>query len=106
MYYGEYNPMPYAPSRRYSPPPGRRRLSERVGERLPESPLPILGGDGLPPKPISLNGGGSDRGSRDAASVPLPPPGKVKEDPRAAQGRKISYMDMDEVAEGDVELSY
>lgn len=64
----------------------------------------MMGGEGLPPKPIGLPEVLLDRGARDSGP-PLPPP-KVKEDPRAAQGRKVSYMDMDEVAEGDVELSY
>lgn len=100
-YYGEYNPQPYAPARRYSPPSSRRRLSERVGERMAESPLVLTGGEGLPPRPLTVAEPMSERGG-----PPPPPPPKVKEDPRAAQGRKVSYMDMDEVAEGDVELNY
>lgn len=35
-----------------------------------------------------------------------PPPPDAKEDPRAAAGKKVSYHDMDLVAEGDVELTY
>ncbi|KAG8985527.1 hypothetical protein FRB94_004889 [Tulasnella sp. JGI-2019a] len=103
-YYGEYNPQPYAPSGRYSPPGSRRRLSERVGERMADSPMTMTGGEGLPAKPLGFPELDTERGARE--SGPLPPPSKVKEDPRAAQGRKVSYMDMDEVAEGDVELSY
>lgn len=37
---------------------------------------------------------------------PPPPPPDAKEDPRAAAGRKVSYHDMDAIAEGDVELTY
>lgn len=37
---------------------------------------------------------------------PPPPPPDAKEDPRAAAGKKVSYHDMDLVAEGDVELTY
>ncbi|KAG8855881.1 hypothetical protein FRB96_006703 [Tulasnella sp. 330] len=102
--YGEYNPQPYAPSGRFSPPNSRRRLSERVGERMADSSLMMMGGEGLPPKPLGLPEAMPERSVRD--SGPPPPPLKAKEDPRAAQGRKVSYMDMDEVAEGDVELSY
>lgn len=105
-YYGEYNPQPYAPARRFSPPGGRRRLSDRVGERMADGPLVLTGGEGLPPRPITVAEPMSERGREGSSGAPPPPPPKIKEDPRAAQGRKISYMDMDEVAEGDVELNY
>ncbi|KAG8903976.1 hypothetical protein FRB99_002455 [Tulasnella sp. 403] len=118
--HGEYPPPPPDPYfRRRSPPPprGHRRLSDRLGERQFEhTPLILTGIEGLPPKPMTIAepmSMTSDRGLGDrqgsvgtSGSAPLPPPGKVKEDPRAASGRKVSYLDMDEVAEGDVELSY
>lgn len=49
--------------------------------------------------------GGGGRGS-DVGGVMPPPPPDAKEDPRAAAGKKVSYHDMDLVAEGDVELQY
>jgi hypothetical protein len=64
---------------------------------------------GLPPKPAAaLEPTPSRRGrgaSGTGAGAPPPPP-DAKEDPRAAAGRKVSYHDMDLVAEGDVELTY
>lgn len=67
--------------------------------------------EGLPAKPVSVADSGSSgrrggRGGGGISSTPLPPPPDAKEDPRAAAGRKISYHDMDEVAEGDIELTY
>jgi hypothetical protein len=72
-----------------------------------ESPIPASAG--LPPKPLtSLEPGTSGRrGGRSSGSgIPPPPPPDAKEDPRAAAGKKVSYHDMDQVAEGDVELTY
>ncbi|KAJ6543854.1 hypothetical protein B0H19DRAFT_1168666 [Mycena capillaripes] len=89
-----------------------RRLSERLGgfaEGLPAA------GAGLPPKPTpaaldsALLSGNSGRrvGGRGGGGGPLPPPPPdAKEDPRAAAGKRVSYHDMDLVAEGDVELFY
>lgn len=110
--HGAYpHPAGYPP---YPPPPRDdrgRRLSDRVGgfAPIPEStglpPAP-----GLPPKPATLDSalvagnGGARRGATKAASGPLPPPPDAKEDPRAA--KRVSYHDMDLVAEGDVELQY
>jgi hypothetical protein len=45
------------------------------------------------------------RGTGGSGSLP-PPPSDAQEDPRAAAGKKVSYHDMDLVAEGDVELTY
>ncbi|KAF8211602.1 hypothetical protein K438DRAFT_1903521 [Mycena galopus ATCC 62051] len=88
-----------------------RRLSERLGG--------FAEGAGLPAKPTAAtmdgaltsgNGGGNQRGGRGGgrgAGGPLPPPPPdAKEDPRAAAGKRVSYHDMDLVAEGDVELFY
>ncbi|KAJ7367833.1 hypothetical protein DFH08DRAFT_829518 [Mycena albidolilacea] len=89
-----------------------RRLSERLGG--------FAEGAGLPPKPtaatmdgalVSGSGGGNQRGGRNGGrgggGGPLPPPPPdAKEDPRAAAGKRVSYHDMDLVAEGDVELFY
>lgn len=63
---------------------------------------------GLPAKPVgALEATPGKRGSRSGAGgPPPPPPPDAKEDPRAAAGRKVSYHDMDLVAEGDVELTY
>lgn len=69
----------------------------------------LTGSEGLPAKPSTTFAEPMSERASAAASTSTPPagpPAKVKEDPRAATGRKISYMDMDEVAEGDVELSY
>ena len=67
---------------------------------------------GLPAKPMaaiesSINVGGR-RNTRSGSmnGPPPPPPPDAKEDPRAAAGKKVSYHDMDLVAEGDVELTY
>jgi hypothetical protein len=70
---------------------------------------------GLPPKPtpaaldsalVSGNGGGGGGGGRRGrnggshnAGPPPPPPPDAKEDPRAAAGKRVSYHDMDLVAE-------
>ncbi|KAG8919882.1 hypothetical protein FRC01_001052 [Tulasnella sp. 417] len=108
--YGEYPPPRdsdgFYRRRERSPPSNRRRLSDRLGDRVHDQPpLVLTGSEGLPAKPSTTF---AEPMSGAAASTSTPPPGpppKVKEDPRASAGRKISYMDMDEVAEGDVELS-
>ncbi|KAJ7122902.1 hypothetical protein C8R44DRAFT_876099 [Mycena epipterygia] len=106
----------------YPPPPRRddssngRRLSERLGG-FAETSLPP--GAGLPPKPtaaaldsalVSGSGSGSAPQRRNTrgggGGPPPPPPPDAKEDPRAAAGKRVSYHDMDLVAEGDVELFY
>lgn len=95
-------PPPYERSFR-----GRRQSSPRADRYY----VPGPGFDGLPPKPhlggepMRGGGGGRGRGGGGGGGVPPPPP-DAKEDPRAAAGRKVSYHDMDEVAEGDVELMY
>ncbi|EAU80560.1 hypothetical protein CC1G_09957 [Coprinopsis cinerea okayama7 len=94
-----------------------RRLGDRIGGFASDSSLPAA--VGLPPKPTpaaldqalsSGNGGGARRstggGGRSTGGPPPPPPPDAKEDPRAAAGKRVSYHDMDLVAEGDVELSY
>jgi hypothetical protein len=108
---------PYAQSYPYAGGPPRggegpgRRLSERIsgyapGYEGPGEPLPAA--PGLPPKPSQaiLEPGPGGGGRRRNTGPPPPPPPDAKEDPRAAAGRKISYHDMDLVAEGDVELQY
>ncbi|KAG6336336.1 hypothetical protein ID866_2761 [Astraeus odoratus] len=120
-HYGyQYGPGSFAP-----PPPRReeaitaRRLSERISgyavgfdQQTTEVTLPA--GAGLPPKPVvtmdaPLESGNRKGGRRQGATSggpPPPPPPDAKEDPRAAAGKKVSYHDMDLVAEGDVELTY
>lgn len=122
---------------------GGRRLSDRLGGFAEGAALP--GAAGLPAKPLPAaldqplsagggsgggerggrrNGGGRNGGAGGAGGPPPPPPADAKEDPRAASGRRVSYHDMDLVAEvcyffppfclelcllgfqGDVELSY
>ncbi|KAJ7179566.1 hypothetical protein C8R46DRAFT_1345892 [Mycena filopes] len=88
--------------------PNGRRLSERLGG--------FAEGAGLPAKPtpsaldsalVSGNGGARRGGGGGRGGGPLPPPPPdAKEDPRAAAGKRVSYHDMDLVAEGDVELTY
>ncbi|KZO94909.1 hypothetical protein CALVIDRAFT_565311 [Calocera viscosa TUFC12733] len=77
-------------------------------------PRPILP-QGLPAKPTGVLDMGrdipGDRPRRVGPGGPAPPmrrspPPNAKEDPRARAGRKVSYNDMDSVAEGDVELQY
>ncbi len=89
-----------------------RRLSERISGFASETTVPV--GAGLPPKPSpaaldtalsSGNGGGggvrrNTRGNgTQAGGPPPPPPPDAKEDPRAAAGKRVSYHDMDLVAE-------
>ncbi|KIJ26976.1 hypothetical protein M422DRAFT_55259 [Sphaerobolus stellatus SS14] len=109
---------------------GNRRASGRGGDephgarggggRLQDRMGGFAGVEGLPPKPNTGHepamsgggpgnggGGGAGRGRRGGQNgPPPPPPPDAKEDPRAAAGRKVSYHDMDDVAEGDVELMY
>lgn len=131
-YYNGYYPPPYAGAPPYwdqyaypyPPPPGypprrdegtiARRLSDRISGYAPgydpaTEPPVIPAGAGLPAKPAPMlePGPGGRRGGRaNSGGVPPPPPPDAKEDPRAAAGRKVSYHDMDLVAEGDVELTY
>ncbi|KIY45137.1 hypothetical protein FISHEDRAFT_67104 [Fistulina hepatica ATCC 64428] len=132
--YGYFDPRAYDYPLPPLPPPmgrrddgggaGGRRLSERISGYA-EPGLPNVAGVGLPPKPAvnpldaplqagntsNVNGvNRSNRGGRinvaQANGPPPPPPPDAKEDPRAANGRRMSYHDMDSVAEGDVELFY
>ena len=112
---------PYVPGPSY-PPPRRdesvtaRRLSDRISgfapghEQPAELPISVPASAGLPAKPIAVlePAPGGRRGGRGGSmsGPPPPPPPDAKEDPRAAAGKKVSYHDMDLVAEGDVELSY
>lgn len=100
--------MPPPRNLRDEPPlsAGGRRLGDRIGGYAPGAPAdaPGHGIEGLPPKPTATLEPGP--GGRRNGRAPPPPPPNVKEDPRAAAGRKVSYHDMDLVAEGDVELSY
>lgn len=96
-----------------------RRLSDRISGFATESSV-IPAGAGLPPKPtlaamdtalVSGSGTGNGRRNRgntggSASGPPPPPPPDAKEDPRAAAGKRVSYHDMDLVAEGDIELCY
>ncbi|KAJ7590732.1 hypothetical protein C8J56DRAFT_933757 [Mycena floridula] len=96
------------------PPPRRdeattaRRLSDRITGPA-ESSIPAAAG--LPAKPVSAmdaalsSGTGRRRAPQSGGPAPPPPP-NAKEDPRAVAGKRISYHDMDLVAEGDVELFY
>ncbi|KAJ6627363.1 hypothetical protein B0H10DRAFT_1994098 [Mycena sp. CBHHK59/15] len=103
-----FPPYPQQPPRR-DDPSNARRLSDRLGG-FAETSLPP--GAGLPPKPTAaaldsaLVSGNSRRGPRGPGGPLPPPPPDAKEDPRAAAGKRVSYHDMDLVAEGDVELSY
>lgn len=96
--------------RRDEGPNAGRRLSERISGFVSETTVPA--GAGLPPKPpaaaldsalSSGNGNaGARRGSRNHGQMggpPPPPPPDAKEDPRAAAGKRVSYHDMDLVAE-------
>ncbi|PPQ68654.1 hypothetical protein CVT24_005385 [Panaeolus cyanescens] len=113
-----FPPMSYA-----APPPRReepaRRLSDRISGFAPGEPSIIPAAAGLPPKPSiaamdsALSAGNPPAGRRNnrngggqVSGPPPPPPADAKEDPRAAAGKRVSYHDMDLVAEGDVELMY
>ncbi|KAG6860310.1 hypothetical protein C0995_012862 [Termitomyces sp. Mi166 len=130
--YGSGPSAPYGPPGGYPRlPPSRRdesitarRLSDRLGGYAPATgtdSVPLPAGAGLPPKPsaaaldsalVSGNAAGDRGGARRGrngsghSGPPPPPPPDAKEDPRAAAGKRVSYHDMDLVAEGDVELSY
>ena len=85
--------------------PGGRRLGDRIGGFAPPNEQLLGHGiEGLPAKPIATLEPGP--GGRKNGRVAPPPPPDAKEDPRAAAGKKVSYHDMDLVAEGDVELMY
>ena len=102
----------------YPPPPPRRdegvvprRLSDRISGIALDQPLetlPVPASAGLPAKPtVSLEPGPGGRRGRGGAGGPSPPPPPdAKEDPRAQAGKKVSYVDVDRVAEGDVELEH
>ncbi|KAL0565582.1 hypothetical protein V5O48_016438, partial [Marasmius crinis-equi] len=93
-----------------------RRLSERISGFV-MTDIPATAGLPAKPPPPSLDaalsagsgggagggggggGGGRKRGNQNNNGPPPPPPPDAKEDPRAAAGRKISYHDMDLVAE-------
>ena len=113
--YGGHGAFPPAPRREEAMT--ARRLSDRISgyavgyeHQMTEITLPM--GAGLPPKPVvTMDGplesnrkGGRRQGT--SGGPPPPPPPDAKEDPRAAAGKKVSYHDMDLVAEGDVELTY
>ena len=120
-----YN-YPYGMASYPPPPPPRRdeattarRLSDRISgyasgaDQSMEPAFVLAAAAGLPPKPVASlldlgpgpgPGSGGRRGGR--GGPPPPPPPDAKEDPRAAAGKKVSYYDMDLVAEGDVELTY
>lgn len=93
-----------------------RRLSDRISGFAPGTETSTLpAAVGLPPKPtaaaldsalVSGNGGagGARRNTRNGGGAqssgpPPPPPPDAKEDPRAAAGKRVSYHDMDLVAE-------
>ena len=119
-YYPQVMPAQSMPMRslRDEPPlssAGGRSLGERIGGYMPGAegpgPHPGHGIEGLPAKPVMAMDAalvaGSGGGRRNGAGRAMPPPPPdAKEDPRAASGRKVSYYDMDLVAEGDVELNY
>ncbi|KAK2462296.1 hypothetical protein APHAL10511_005602 [Amanita phalloides] len=106
-----YAPAPMAASRRDEATVARR-LSDRISGFAPgteNSNVPAAAG--LPPKPSaaaldSALSSGSGRRKGPGMGGPPPPPADAKEDPRAAAGKRVSYHDMDLVAEGDVELFY
>ncbi|CDO74626.1 hypothetical protein BN946_scf184325.g13 [Trametes cinnabarina] len=110
---------PYAfPYGAYPPPPPRdgvpgRRLSDRIsgiapGYEQPIEPPSVPASAGLPAKPAVIlePGPGVRRGRAGPGGPSPPPPPDAKEDPRAQAGKKVSYVDVDRVAEGDVELTY
>ncbi|KAI0677002.1 hypothetical protein C8Q78DRAFT_960315 [Trametes maxima] len=107
-YGGAYPPVP---PRRDDGVPGRR-LSDRISGIAPGYDQPmdtsVPASAGLPAKPaVTLEPGpGVRRSQGGPGGPPPPPPLDVKEDPRAQAGKKISYVDVDRVAEGDVELTY
>lgn len=112
-----YLPAPFPPVRRDEAVTARR-LAERISGYAPGYEQPVVetpivpASAGLPAKPMAAatlepgpGGRRNNRGGSMSGPQPPPPP-DAKEDPRAAAGRKVSYHDMDLVAEGDVELTY
>ncbi|KAI9066390.1 hypothetical protein FKP32DRAFT_1673915 [Trametes sanguinea] len=116
-YPGYWDPYAYQYGA-YPPPPPRegvpgRRLSDRIsgiapGYDQPLEPPSVPASAGLPAKPaVTLEPGpGARRGRAGPGGPSPPPPPDAKEDPRAQAGKKVSYVDVDRVAEGDVELTY
>ncbi|KXN84225.1 hypothetical protein AN958_12878 [Leucoagaricus sp. SymC.cos] len=101
-------PLPPMPPRRDEGANTGRRLSERISGFATETTVPA--GAGLPPKPspaaldsaLTSGNGTTRRNTRNngqAGGPPPPPPPDAKEDPRAAAGKRVSYHDMDLVAE-------
>ncbi|RDX53607.1 hypothetical protein OH76DRAFT_1398727 [Lentinus brumalis] len=117
---GYWDPYAYSYGGAYPPAAARRedgpvarRLSDRIGGIAPglDLPLdvpPVPASAGLPAKPaVALDSGPVPRRGRGVPGGPSPPPPPdAKEDPRAQAGKRVSYVDVDRVAEGDVELSY
>ncbi|KAF9224365.1 hypothetical protein BS17DRAFT_702828 [Gyrodon lividus] len=125
--YWDHYPYQYPPGS-FPPPPSQRReeattarrLSDRISGYAPgfDQPMEVTipAAAGLPAKPVMAldaplgghegNGRKSGRRQGTGGGPPPPPPPDAKEDPRAATGKKVSYHDMDLVAEGDVELTY
>jgi hypothetical protein len=110
--YPSGHPTGYLPPRREEG--NARRLSDRISGYAPgydaSEMLAAPASAGLPAKPPAMlePGPGGRRGGRTGSmsgALPPPPP-DAKEDPRATAGKKVSYHDMDLVAEGDVELTY
>lgn len=105
---GGYPYASSAPSRR-DEGGSTRRLSERITGVVSAEPSSLPAGVGLPPKPrpaaldsALTSGSGSKRFNRSGSQsmgAALPPPPDAKEDPRAAGGKRVSYYDMDSVAE-------
>jgi hypothetical protein len=105
VYPGSYSSS--ASSRRDEGGSGRR-LSERISGFASNDPSSLPTGAGLPPKPkpaaldsALTSGSGTKRPNRSGSQsmgAPPPPP-DAREDPRAAAGKRISYHDMDLVAE-------
>ncbi|KAH7916110.1 hypothetical protein BJ138DRAFT_1053312 [Hygrophoropsis aurantiaca] len=124
--YGTAGYPPLPPPQRRDEATTARRLSDRISgyatgyEQPAEMTIPPNAG--LPAKPVvafepgpvglvadngrkfSTRRAGGGNGS--VVGPPPPPPSDAKEDPRAAAGKKVSYHDMDQVAEGDIELTY
>ena len=108
-----YGGFSITPARRDEGVAGRR-LSDRIsGVAAPGfdqaiETLPVPASAGLPAKPaVSLDSAPAPRRGRGAANGPSPPPPPdAKEDPRAQAGKKVSYVDVDRVAEGELSEIY